>query len=196
MSVKIKICGIRSIEAAKAAVDAGADFLGFNFVPASKRYIDPMFAAKIISLVKGRVKVVGVFQNAKASYVNDIASRLGLDFVQIHGKEDNNYINNLVVPVIKSIKVDDVIHNTKAAYILLDRVRQGEGRMVDLEKAANLAADFPLFYAGGLTPDNVAEVIKKVQPFAVDVAGGIETNGLQDIQKIKEFIQNVKGVSI
>lgn len=197
MSVKIKICGIRNLEAAITAVDAGALFLGFNFVPTSQKYIDPMLAQKIIKLVKDKVQVVGVFQNAKASYINDVVSKLGLDFVQLHGKEDNNYINNLAVPVIKSFKVDDAaIHNTKAAYILLDRNRQGEGRMVDLEKAANLAANFLLFYAGGLNPENVAEVIKKVQPFAVDVAGGIETDGMQDIQKIKEFIQNAKGVSL
>lgn len=196
MSVKIKICGIRNLEAAITAVDAGADFLGFNFVPTSQRYIDPMFAQKIIKLVKGKVKIVGVFQNAKVSDVNDITSKLGLDFVQLHGKEDDDYISNVAVPVIKSFKVDDVIHNTKAAYILLDRVKQGEGKMVDLEKAAKLVSNFLLFYTGGLNPDNVAEVVKKVKPFAVDVAGGVEIKGIQDLEKIRLFIKNAKGVSI
>lgn len=196
MSTKVKICGIRDIEAAIAADDAGADFLGFNFVPTSQRYIDPMFAQKIIKLVKGKVKIVGVFQNAKVSDVNDIVSKLGLDFVQLHGKEDDDYISNVAVPVIKSFKVDDVIHNTKAAYVLLDRVKQGEGKMVDLEKAAKLAANFPLFYTGGLNPDNVAKVVKKVKPFAVDVAGGVETKGIQDLEKIRLFIKNAKGVSV
>lgn len=192
MSVKVKICGIRSLEAAITAVDADADFLGFNFVPTSQRYINPMFAQKIIKEVKDKVQVVGVFQNAKASYINDVISKLGLDFVQLHGEENNDYISSITVPVIKSFKVDDAIHNTKAAYILLDRVRQGEGRMVDLEEAANLAADFLLFYAGGLNPENVVEVIKRVQPFAVDVASGVETKGVQDINKIRSFIKNAK----
>lgn len=195
MNVKVKICGTRSSKAAKAAIEHGADFLGFNFVTSSKRYIDPSQALKIISSIRGKTKLIGVFQNAEVNYVNRIASNLKLDFVQLHGNENNDYINKVGIPVIKSFTVDDQAEKIKADYLLLDRIKRGEGKLVDFDRAAKLALNFPLFYAGGLNPDNVAEVIRKVKPFAVDVAGGVETNGVQDIQKIKLFIENAKEVT-
>lgn len=196
MSVKVKICGIRNLEVAQAAVDAGADFLGFNFVPSSKRYIHPKDALNIIKLIRGKTKIVGVFQNADINEVNQIASKLNLDLVQLHGTEDNEYINRVCVPVIKSITVYDQPEMTKAEYFLLDRPSRGKGEMVNFEKANQLAANFPIFYAGGLTPSNVSLVIRQVNPFAVDVAGGIETNNHQDVGKIKLFIRNAKGVFV
>jgi len=190
--VQVKICGIRTVEAAQAAVDAGADFLGFNFVPSSKRYIDPKSATEIINYIRGKIKIVGVFQNSTATYVNKTASDLGLDLVQLHGNEDNGYINKIKIPVIKAIQINDKPEAIQAAYFLLDRPNR-KGRSVNLEKAAQLALKFDLFFAGGLNPDNVDNVIRRVRPFAVDVAGGIEKNGMQDIQKIKKFIKNAKG---
>jgi len=182
MRIKVKICGIRTIEAAKAAIDAGADFLGFNFVPTSKRFIDPQKALEIINSIGGQVKIVGVFQNALVGNVIQIASNLGLDFVQLHGYENNNYIKALKTPVIKSITTYDQPQSIKADYFILDRVRRGEGEMVDLEKGAQLAFKLPLFFAGGLNSENVLEVVTKVRPFAVDVAGGVETDGVQDLE--------------
>lgn len=192
MNIKVKICGIRSLEIAEAAIMAGADFLGFNFVPASKRYISPSDAAKIIRVIERKVKIVGIFQNARINEVNKIASGLELDYIQLHGNENNEYINKVGLPVIKFITLDDQPEKIRADYFLLDRPKREKGKMVDLEKAHILAASFPLFYAGGLTPDNVSMVIKRVTPFAVDVASGIETNGIQDINKIKEFVKNAK----
>ena len=194
MKVKVKICGIRTIEAAKVAVDEGADFLGFNFVPSSKRYIDPSDAKRIIKKIIGKLKVVGVFQNAESTYVNELILSLGLDFVQLHGNENNEYIDQVKVPVIKAINIYDQLQELHADYFLLDRVKQGEGEMVDLEKGSQLASKFRLFLAGGLTPDNVVELIKQVRPFAVDVAGGIETNGKEDQNKIRAFIKKAKKV--
>ncbi|MBU0999794.1 phosphoribosylanthranilate isomerase [Patescibacteria group bacterium] len=194
MKVKVKICGIRCIKAAKVAVGEGADFLGFNFVPTSKRYIDPALAAKIINLVEGRIKIVGIFQNAESVYVNDIASKLGLNFVQLHGNENAEYINQIKVAVIKTINVYNQLQKLNVDYFLLDRVKQGEGKMVDLKKGTQVASKVRLFLAGGLTPDNVAGLIKTVKPFAVDVAGGIETDGKEDLNKIKAFIKNAKEV--
>lgn len=189
MIVKVKICGIRTIDAATAAVDAGADFLGFNFVPTSKRYIDPLLANKIIQYINTQtIKTVGVFQNADVDYVNTLSSNLGLDFVQLHGSEDNVYIKAITVPVIKSITLNDFPAKIQADYFILDRTQRGEGEMIDFKKAARLATNYPIFYAGGLNLDNVANVIKEVQPFAVDVAGGLETKGHQDLEKIKLFI--------
>lgn len=203
MQVLVKICGIRSFEAAQAAVDAGAHFLGFNFVPSSKRYINPKEALKIIKSIRGkmnkaplRVKIVGVFQDTEIDYVNEMSANLGLDFVQLHGRENNDYINKVGVPAMKSVTLKDQLSKIKAKYFILDRTNRGRGRMVDFKKAARLAVKFPIFYAGGLNPENVADVINKVQPFAVDVAGGIETNGYQDTEKIKLFIGNAKGVQL
>lgn len=196
MPVKVKICGIRSIEAAKAAIEAGADFLGFNFVPSSKRCIEPILALEIINSIIGQIKTVGIFQDAKITEVNKIASDLKLDFVQLHGNENNEYINKVGIPVIKFITEDNQSNKIKADYFLLDRFNRGEGEMVDLEKASKLAANLPIFIAGGLTIDNVASVVSQISPFAVDVAGGIETNGHQDIEKIKLFIRNAKGTSL
>lgn len=191
--VKVKICGIRSIEAAKTAVKAGADFLGFNFVRSSQRYIDPTVALPIINSVRGKVKIVGIFQNMEVAKVNEIASNLHLDFVQFHGIENNEYITKVDIPVIKSITVDDRPDKIKADYLLLDRSERAKGEKVDLEKAASLATNVPMFIAGGLTSDSIADVVRRVKPFAVDVAGGIETNGRQDLEKIKLFIKNAKG---
>lgn len=193
MSIKVKICGIRTLDAALIAVENGADFLGFNFISTSKRFIDPILALEIINKVRGKVKIVGVFQNADIKYVIDLAANLNLDFVQLHGNEDNNYIDRLDFPVIKTINADYQIGSLKAKYFLLDRDIQGKGKFVNPKKAAKLAINFPLFYAGGLNPENVAEAIVMVKPFAIDVAGGIETNGKQDVNKIKLFINNSKG---
>ncbi len=107
MKTKVKICGIRTLEAAQTAVDAGADFLGFNFVKTSKRYIEPEKALEIIKLIKSKVKTVGVFQDEKAETANEIALLLNLDFVQLHGVENSEYIKSIKVPVIKSIILDD-----------------------------------------------------------------------------------------
>lgn len=177
-SSQVKVCGIRTLESAQTAVDAGADFLGFNFVPTSKRYIKPEVAKKIISQIKSNVKIVGVFQNAKTDYINKIAKLLDLDFVQLHEKR-----------IIKSTK-------DKTTYLLVDRKTQGVGKLPNLKESKALAKSSEIFFAGGLNLDNVEEVIKKVHPFAVDVAGGIETNGLQDNKKIKKFITIVKGVAL
>lgn len=196
MQVLVKICGIRSLEASKAVAKAGADFLGLNFVPSSKRYINPKDALGIIKLIRGKIKIVGVFQDADIDYVNGIAANLGLDFVQLHGQEDNDYINKVGVPVIKSVTLKDQLSKIRTKYFILDRTNRGRGSMVDLKKAAKLAIKFPIFYAGGLNPENVADVINKIQPFAVDVAGGIETNGYQDTEKIKLFVGNAKGVQL
>lgn len=191
MKVKVKICGIRTVKAAQAAVDAGADFLGFNFVPSSKRYIHPDAAKKIIDRIKRKTQIIGVFQNQTVDKVNKIAAMLSLDFIQLHGSEDSTYIFQVKFPVIKSFTLLDNPQNIHASYLLLDRVNR-KGDMVSFPKAAELAKNFSLFLAGGLTPENVKDAIKMVMPFAVDVASGVETNGQQDLGKIKLFIERAK----
>lgn len=193
--VKVKICGIRTVEAAKAALDAGADFLGFNFVRSSRRFIAPEKARKIIKKVKGKTQIVGVFQNAALEEVNRIADDLSLDLVQLHGNESSDFCRKVTTSVIKAFRLPAAMKQYDVVYYMIDRERRGEGEMVDFVKARQLAEKFPLFFSGGLTTDNVYEVVKTVKPFAVDVAGGVETDGEQDIEKIREFIRRAKSVS-
>lgn len=205
---KVKICGIRNLEHADIAMKAGADFFGFNFVPTSKRYIEPKNAKEILNQLtknyKLQNKIVGVFQDQSVEEVNSIADFLEIDYVQLHGNEDDEYMKEIKKNIIKSIFGRGRLYaypkgnhegypynNTK--YYLLDRITQGEGEMVDMEKAKNLAESVPLFLAGGLTPENISSIVSAVKPFAVDVASGIETNGLIDNEKVKRFIENVKG---
>ena len=200
--VKIKICGIRTLGSAEAAVAAGADFLGFNFVPTSKRKVSVDIAKKIISLLRTkkyepRTKFVGIFQNQSVDEVNKIAKLLDLDFVQLHGEEDEDYMKKIKTKIIKKYNLHSFTNlNEYSEYVLLDREVQGKGEMVDLEKAAGFSKNLKTFFSGGLTPENVADVVKKVQPFAVDVAGGIETDGEIDNDKMKRFIKNVKEVVV
>jgi indole-3-glycerol phosphate synthase/phosphoribosylanthranilate isomerase len=196
--VMVKICGVRDLKNAQGAIDAGADFIGFNFVPTSKRYSEPAKAKQIISKLKKKTtKIVGVFQDSPSEEVNKIASLLQLDFVQLHGNEDLVYRKKIKSKIIQRIHTDgSFTDKEKTEYFLLDRMIQGKGKMINLSVAKDLAAVFPTFVAGGLTPENIARVVKKVKPFAVDVAGGIETNGKQDLGKIKLFIKNAKGSNI
>jgi len=205
MTTQVKICGIRSFESADAAVNAGADLLGFNFVPSSQRYIDPELAKSIIASIEGKAKTVGVFRNAEVTYINKLIAYLQLDFVQLHGDETPEEVKQVIAKTIKAVGIAETDTQTQSVeliqsytsdYVLIDRLKQGEGSMIHTTHAKQLAQLFPLFLAGGLTPENVAEKIKAVQPFGVDVASGIEANGQEDIEKITLFIQNAKGVTI
>lgn len=191
--MKVKICGIRSMNAAQSAVDAGADYLGLNFVLSSKRYIDPSVAVKISKRCRGMVNIVGVFQNENAQTIAEIAEFVGLDLIQLHGNEDEKYMQKISLPIIKSVTDFNLNNLLLPEYLLLDRIVQGRGEMVDFEKAKRVAAKRKIFFAGGVTPENVVSVIGNVKPYAVDVAGGIETDGKEDVRKIRQFITNVKG---
>lgn len=203
MKPLVKICGIRSLEAAIAACEAGADFIGLNFVESSQRYITLDKAKEIITAVKGSVKAVGVFRNVGFEQINKIAGQLGLDYVQMHGNESPKYCLHVNAKVIKAFQLpfDFDLEKTmrsmrqyNADYYLIDRRIQGEGEMLSLEKAKEIAQEFPVLFAGGLTPENVSEVIAKVGPIGVDVASGIETDGREDCDKIQLFIKRGKGV--
>lgn len=196
MNVQVKICGIRTVESGLAASAAGADFLGFNFVPSSKRYLEPALAQTIISQLKGLIAIVGIFQDATLSEVNRIADRLDLDFVQLHGAESPEYVQQVQCKVIKAFTPQSMQHYSLAdypiAFALLDRLHQGRGALVDPEQVSCLNRSIPTFLAGGLVPENVGAAIRAARPFGVDVAGGIETDGIPDATKIRQFIRNTK----
>ncbi len=206
MSVQVKICGIRSVMAARAAMYSGAKFLGFNFVPGSKRKITPAIAKQVIDEIKNQIKIVGVFQNQKAEEVNKIAEFLNLDYVQLHGDEDEAFIKEMERPVIKVLQLDPDFDITSALkemnkyeqsfslseieYFLLDRKKQGKGKMLNIKSISILCKTNPkIFIAGGLTPENVADVVRSAKPFGIDAASGIETNRLEDVEKIKKFTE-------
>src|SRR3989344_4493835 len=192
--VMVKICGIRSDIAARTAIYSGANFLGFNFAPGSRRKIAPQIAKQIIDQIKNQIKIVGVFQNQSIEEVNRIVSILDLDFVQLHGDEDEAYVEEIERPVIKVLQLDSDFDITavlkemnkfKTDLFLLDRKKQGKGKMLDPKHLSIIAKEKRIFVAGGLTPTNVAEVVRSVKPYGVDVAGGVETSRIEDTEKIR-----------
>jgi len=202
--VKVKICGIRSLEAAKIAISAGADYLGFNFVPTSHRFIELTSAKEIISHFPSHVKIVGVFQNEKIEKIIEIIEELKLDFVQLHDELLEYQGLTQYAGVIKAFhvvntfdceKLIKTIRNYDIDYVLLDRERQGSGDQLNLQMVRKIASVYKTFLAGGLTPENVSAAVKIAQPYAVDVAGGIESDGKEDIEKIQLFIRQIRRVA-
>jgi phosphoribosylanthranilate isomerase len=197
----VKICGIKSKEAAKAAVEAGADFIGFVFAE-SKRRISPEQAAEIASVIPAHVKKVGVFVNESHSAITEIARIAGLDVIQLHGDETMDYQAQLSLPVIKSFEMKDgknfkEIEAYTPDYYLLDspigQYRGGNGTTFEWSLTEQLAIPREkIILAGGLTVENVAGAILTVKPAAVDVSSGVETEGEKDLEKIKTFIKNAK----
>ncbi|MBI2074845.1 MAG: phosphoribosylanthranilate isomerase [Candidatus Levybacteria bacterium] len=131
-----------------------------------------------------------------------MVKKLNLDFVQLHGKESAEYCRQIQTEVIKAIplpanfsinKIIDVMRSYGVSFYLIDREKQGQGKIVDVKKAKVIAEKFPIIFAGGLTIETVESIQNKVRPYAVDVAGGIETNGVQDLEKIRKFIKDAKG---
>ena len=201
MPVKVKICGVCTAEDARAAVTAGADFLGLNFHPGSPRYLDPERAREVAEAVPGAM-LVGVFVDAPRARVEEIAARVGLAAVQFHGEEDGDYCRDWPWRTIKALRArpgDDLVDlaaRYATDYLLLDSFVPGRpggtGVTLDPARAAGLPSD-RLFVAGGLRPDTVADVVRALRPYAVDVASGVEERpGRKDHGKIEEFIRRAK----
>jgi len=199
--VKVKICGVCSVEDARAAVAAGADFLGLNFHPESPRRVDPAVAGDIAAAVAG-TPLVGVFVDAPRARVEALAAALGLAALQFHGDEDPSYCTGWDRRVIKAIRPmpgDDaaaLASRYATEYVLLDSfvpgAHGGSGVPLDLDVARGLDAG-RLFVAGGLRPETVAAVVERLRPFAVDVASGVEERpGKKDHAKLEAFIRRAK----
>jgi phosphoribosylanthranilate isomerase len=200
----VKICGITRREDAEAAVDAGADAVGFVFWQESPRYIDPFRARAIVSALPPFVTPVGVFVDQPAEYVNGVASLAQLGAVQLHGEETISFARTMKRPVVKAISLHD---DTQAAVdgiemwparvlILLDvhdPVRRGgTGRTIDWTAAAEVARHRRVVLAGGLTADNVGDAIARVRPFGIDVSSGVESApGIKDHGRLKALFEAV-----
>ncbi|MGD9589787.1 MAG: N-(5'-phosphoribosyl)anthranilate isomerase [Pyrinomonadaceae bacterium] len=206
--VRVKICGIMSFEDAMHAWDCGADEIGFNFYKGSKRYVLPEIALEIIGKAS-RSGNVGVFVNEPVESLLEIAEFVGLDLIQLHGDEDKEYLkrlrDNTEMSIIKAFRVGPGFSVGDAVgwdfnFRLFDTQSAGSyggtGQTFDWGRfRSENQAVFPLdtYLAGGLTPENVAEAIRTLRPYAVDVASGVESStGKKDPKKVEAFIKNAK----
>jgi phosphoribosylanthranilate isomerase len=203
--VFVKICGITNLEDALAAVDAGADALGFNFYTRSPRFIAPVDARDIIEQLPDRIMSVGVFVNeSEPEQVERIAELVGLKAVQLHGDESPQYCRALRGRfVIKALRVGDrftpqSVKEYETDAILLDAyagdARGGTGRVIDWSIARQVRKLVPqLFLAGGLSVENVAEAISIVEPYAVDACSSLEREpGIKDAGRVRAFVAAVR----
>jgi phosphoribosylanthranilate isomerase len=218
---KIKICGITNLEDALVAARAGVDFLGFIFYEPSPRYVSPEVVKEIVSGIRGRApdespKFAGVFVNASLEEIEQIIADCRLDAAQLHGNEPPEFVNHFQGRAYKALRpqslkeaeelatkyLPPISSNTEdwpsaLPYFLLDAYHPtlygGTGRVTNWTMAAAMAAQYPLMLAGSLTPDNVADAIRAVNPWGVDVSSGVEAEkGKKDHEKVRQFIENVR----
>jgi phosphoribosylanthranilate isomerase len=207
---KVKICGITNGEDAAAAVEAGADALGFVFYRKSPRYIEPALARQIIMTLPPLVIPVGVFVSEDQQVVRSIMDDCGLALAQLHGDESAIYCKELGRTVLKALRVKD-----RSTFLALaefrgragvrgfildafsDQAYGGTGQVIDWQLAAEAAKVASILLGGGLTPDNVEKAIQTVRPYGVDVSSGVERSpGKKDHEKVRAFIRAAKVVSL
>ena len=206
-----KICGLRDPDSAIMAAESGASFLGFVFVEGVRRQLLPERGAEVISEYRKIAgsdgpKLVGLFANQPADFIDSVAKLCGLDYAQLCGDEPPDFWNGLSIPVIRQVKVRDDLDKPDAVALALRDVEMalGAGHLAMLDKhvagalggtgfsfdwkvAREIARDHKILVAGGLTPENVAQAIHVARPWGVDVSSGVETNGQKDPAKIREF---------
>ncbi len=207
--VKVKICGLTNLEDASAAARLGADYLGFILYPKSPRYVPPERAAKILKELPPSVKKVAVVVNADTRFLKELL-KLGFDLLQLHGNESPEILKEIPPErVIKVFRVSaeapprEELKRWGDVYaFLLDTYKKdtfgGTGETFNWEVAKTLVSEgWRIFLAGGLNPENVAEAVRCVKPFAVDVSSGVElSKGKKDLKKLEEFIKRAKSASV
>ncbi|MBI3662205.1 MAG: phosphoribosylanthranilate isomerase [Acidobacteria bacterium] len=207
--VRVKICGITSWADAEMALDAGAAALGFNFYPPSPRYIPPSHARLIVSRMPPGVDAVGVFVNASFAEADEIGLSIDLDVLQLHGDETPERVAEFSDswPLIKAFRVGPEFraeqieaYRCHVDFFLLDSFSTetpgGTGTMFDWSVALEAKRYGRIFLSGGLTPENAADAIRQVRPFAVDVCSGVESEpGKKDAERMRTFIRTVKEAS-
>jgi phosphoribosylanthranilate isomerase len=203
MKTRVKICGITNLADAQAAVEAGADAIGFIFYEKSPRFVSLQTAAAISKQLPPFVIRVGVFVDAGADFVLRAASEAGLTMLQFHGGEPPEFCTQFGLMSMKAFRIRDEkslaeLPNYQTDAYLLDAYSSttlgGTGEKFNWDLAVE-AQKFgkPVFLAGGMTPENVGEAVKKVRPFGVDVSSGVESApGKKDAAKVKAFIQAVR----
>lgn len=195
---KIKLCGLSRIQDIETANALKPDYIGFVFAEKSKRRVSHLQAAELKSKLNSDIKAVGVFLDDDLDMVASMMNLGIVDVVQLHGSEDEEYLKKLRKitdkPIIKAFvirSIDDVkrAEQSSADYVLLDGGK-GEGRAFDWSLLKEIKR--PYFLAGGLNHENVAEAVKNLQPYAVDVSTGVETDGVKDIEKMTAFVAEVR----
>ena len=189
---KIKFCGLKTLDDIRAANEIFPEYVGFVFAPKSKRFVTPAQAEKLRAALSEKICAVGVFVDEKISAVAELLNAGIIDAAQLHGSEDDAYIKNLRAlsgkPIIKAFKVH-AAEESSADFILID-AGAGDGKIFDWSLLKNFRREY--FLAGGLTPENVGDAIKLLNPFAVDVSSGIETDGRKDFFKMATFAEVVR----
>lgn len=201
---RVKICGITTVEDAVDAVGAGADALGFVFVPGTPRAVPPEAVARIVATLPPFIATVGVFVNRPLQEILEIAAACRLQAIQLHGEEPAEVARSIPMKVIKAVRVKDaeslrLLETYPAHAFLLDTFVEGKlggtGKVLPWEVAAHARGPARIILSGGLRPDNVDQAIRLVRPYAVDVSSGVEMHpGRKDRQKVREFIAAVRRV--
>lgn len=205
----IKICGLRTGEAVDAAVDAGANAVGFVFHAASPRNLDPAAAAGLSRDVPAGVERVAVFLHPSQSLVDAVLATIAPDWVQMDAADLAGLalpVGQRVLPVLRSgprpseSRMPEALSDFDIAQLparcLLESARSGAGERADWSEAARLASETELVLAGGLDPDNVAEAVRAVRPFGVDVSSGVERErGVKDPVRIREFVRAARAAA-
>ncbi|MBP2000268.1 phosphoribosylanthranilate isomerase [Paenibacillus shirakamiensis] len=199
--VRVKICGLTTKEAAWAAVEAGADAIGFVFAE-GKRKISPYAAKEIIRSIPPYVTTTGVFVNTELGEMNQIAEFCQLDMVQLHGKETPHYCSKSIRPVVKTLHMGGldlqpedalIMYQNVVRAFLLDTFVQGStggtGQSFAWSEVKKLQSPHPLILAGGLHPENIVRALEETRLSAVDVSSGVETQGIKDPLKMNDFVK-------
>lgn len=211
---RIKICGITNTLQALAASAAGADYLGLVFAP-SRRQVSQEKARDIVNSLHrmaSPISVVGVFVNTPAEEVNRTAETCRLDWIQLSGDEDWDYCRKMQRPVFKAVHISanntarDVMKNIAKGYEVMSQeslicmldthihgAYGGTGQVFNWQLAEDISQQIPVIIAGGLSPENIGQLIRRVKPWGVDVSSGVETGGQKDTSKIKEFVRQARG---
>ena len=208
MKTHIKICGITRKQDADDAIGLGVDYLGFVFYKGSPRYIDPVKAGKIIKNLGNSIAYVGLFVDAGKEEINLAIKNSGVNYLQFHGEENEIFCKQFNLPYIKTILMKDNVdllecHNNflSAHALLLDtyskNLKGGTGRKFEWKKIITKDLKTPVMIAGGLTQDNVNELVINFNPYGVDVSGGVEVEkGKKDYNKMKNFILGVRNAAL
>lgn len=196
----IKLCGLSRMVDIEVVNELKPEYIGFIFVPQSKRYVSIAQASVLKKELDKKIKAVGVFVDEDIDIILDCINLGIIDMVQLHGHEDEKYIKKLKVlgqrPIIKAFKIESqndclVAEKSSADYILLDS-GSGSGKVFDWELIKDIKREY--FLAGGLDVENVEKAIRVLKPYAVDVSSGLETDGLKDKLKMEAFVYNVRKV--
>ena len=199
---KIKLCGLSRLCDIQAANICKPDYIGFVFAPKSKRYINPQQAEVLKKELLPDILSVGVFVNDDITKISDLLNNGIIDIAQLHGNESNEYIKKLRTltnkTIIKAFSIKsefDIIQaqNSLADYVLLDTGNGGTGMVFNWELAKNIKR--PYFLAGGLNLENIKSAVETLNPYAVDVSSGIETDGFKDKAKMTEFVKIIREIN-